>query len=398
LFLLGGPDYAASRNIMAAYGELVLPFFPGFEIQGAGRFEHYSDAGGAMNPMVGMSWAPATTFAGDAAPQISRVLLRGTFTTAFRAPSLLQEYGSTTALEGLNDVTADPMTGAPVTAMTQTYRAVTTRGNPDLKPQTSNAVTAGIEWQPVKGMRLTGDYWRYDYTDIIVKEKAQQLLASDYQFKTMPATANPNIERDPITGSATRINARFVNASSAVTDGVDLGLTYATDFGGQAGMYSVGIDGTYVLSYSIPLAQVGPVMPRSSDGKCNSKTCDVAGFRNATNFARPIPQLRASFPITWNMDAHSAAIVVRMIGGYKDDENPAVMNNNAYPDIKPWAAIDLQYSFRLRETNSLATTFRVGVINLLDQMPPSVNTGLGYDVLTHDPRGRIIYGRLIQEL
>src|SRR4029079_10178835 len=133
--------------------------------------------------------------------------------------------------------------------------------------------------------------------------------------------------------------------------------------------------------------------------------CDVAGFRNYTNFARPIPQLRASFPITWSyMDAHSASIVVRVIGGYKDDENPAPMTAPtpfAFPDIKPWMAIDLQYSFTLHESeapNKIATTFRVGVLNLLDAMPPTVNTQLGYDVLTHDPRGRMIYGRLIQEL
>ena len=82
-----------------------MPFFPGFELQGAGRFENYSDAGSAFNPMVGMSWTPATTFGGADAPQASSVLLRGTYTTAFRAPSLLQEYGSTTALVGLYDVT-----------------------------------------------------------------------------------------------------------------------------------------------------------------------------------------------------------------------------------------------------------------------------------------------------
>ena len=101
------------------------------------------------------------------------------------------------------------------------------------------------------------------------------------------------------------------------------------------------------------------------------------------------------------MDAHSAAIIGRVIGGYKDDENPAMTDNASPGHQAACFAIDLQYAFTLHESetpNKIATTFRVGVINLLDSLPPKVNTQLGYDVLTHDPRGRIIYGRLIQEL
>ena len=126
------------------------------------------------SPMAGTSWTPATTFAGNAAPQASKVLVRGTFTRAdFRAPSLLQEHSGGTALEGINDVTSDPATGEMQTSgWTQTYRAVTTYGDPDLKPQSSNAITAGLEWAPVRGLHLQGDYWRFDYTDVIVKENA----------------------------------------------------------------------------------------------------------------------------------------------------------------------------------------------------------------------------------
>ena len=397
MFLLGGPDYKAERSIYAGYGELVMPFFRGFELQGAGRLEGYSDAGSSFNPMAGISWTPATAFAGNAAPQASKVLVRGTFTRAFRAPSLLQEHGATTALEGINDVTSDPATGDPVTAMTQTYRAVTTYGNPDLKPQSSNAITAGLEWAPVRGLHLQGDYWRFDYTDIIVKENAQQLVSADYMCLVQPETCNADIERDPTSGSPTRINAKFVNASSAVTDGIDLDLSYATDFGANAGTFSVGANGSYVLSYLIPTSQASAAMKKSPDVDCSGGTCNVAGLRNASDFVRPLPQLRATFPLTWTMNAHSAALIMHYISTYKDDENPAPMTN-AYPDIGAWFSMDLQYSYTLDESQPYSTTFKVGVINLLDTKPPEVATGLGYDLLTHDPRGRMIYGRLIQEL
>jgi iron complex outermembrane recepter protein len=289
------------------------------------------------------------------------------------------------------------MNGQPVPAAGTAFAAVRTLGNPGLKPQTSNAISAGLEWGPVKGLLLSSDYWRFDYTDIIVKEKGQNIVDNDFKFASMPATANPNVQRSAATGAPTQITAHFVNASSVNTQGIDVGLNYHTDFGANAGTYGAGATGSYVLTYDIPIDQVGPVLSKSPDVSCSGGKCNVAGLRNFTTFARPIPQLRATFPVTWAMDAHSAAIIVHFIGGYKDDENPDLMTA-ALPAISPWVSFDLQYSFRLHETGALATTFKVGVLNVLDAKPPTVATGLGYDVLTHDPRGRMIYGRLIQEL
>ncbi|MFI5308166.1 MAG: TonB-dependent receptor domain-containing protein [Polyangiales bacterium] len=396
IFLIGAPDFQASRQVLGAYGELVMPFVRGLEVQAAGRVESYSDAGSALSPMAGLSWTPAVSFIGEDASPVSKVLVRGTYTNAFRAPSLLQEYGAQTELAPINNVTSDA-NGQPVTAPSSTFAAVRTLGNTGLKPQTSNAYSAGVEWSPVKGLTFTTDYWRFDYTDIIVKEKGQNIVANDFQCSRMPSTCNPNVQRNPTTGQPSVIIAHFVNASSVDTQGLDVGLNYHTDFGANAGTYGVGATGSYVFSYDIPVAQVGPVLSKSPDVSCSGGKCNVAGLRNFTTFARPIPQLRATFPINWTMDAHSAAVIVHFIGGYKDDENPDPMTA-ALPGISPWVSFDLQYAFKLKETNSLATTFKVGVINVLDAKPPTVNTGLGYDVLTHDPRGRMIYGRLIQEL
>jgi hypothetical protein len=38
------------------------------------------------------------------------------------------------------------------------------------------------------------------------------------------------------------------------------------------------------------------------------------------------------------------------------------------------------------------------MINALDSPPPRLDAGYGYDVYVHDPRGRMLYGRLVQEL
>ena len=36
----------------------------------------------------------------------------------------------------------------------------------------------------------------------------------------------------------------------------------------------------------------------------------------------------------------------------------------------------------------------IGAVNLLDENPPLVRTNGGYDSKVHDPRGRVLYGRV----
>jgi iron complex outermembrane receptor protein len=160
----------------------------------------------------------------------------------------------------------------------------------------------------------------------------------------------------------------------------------------------MGVSGSYVLSYKIPLLSV-PLALRDEDFmNCSGDTCDVAGVRNFANFARSLPQLRVTLPLGWELDGHSAGLTGHFISGYTDDGDSDPTSEEEYRDIDAQVTLDLQYQYRLDEGDGAATTFRIGVQNLLDTEPPEVNAGYGYDVFVHDPRGRILYARLIQEL
>jgi outer membrane receptor protein involved in Fe transport len=401
VFLVGGPDWQSDRRILAAYGELLLPFFSGFELQAAGRVESYDDVGTSANPMLGVSWTPATTFAGAEASPVSKVRLRGTYSTAFRAPSLLQGNGAITELSEIFNVTNNA--GAPERSPLGVYTAVRTFGSDDLTPQKSTTITGGLEWAPTPSLLIEGDYWRYSYKDIIVKENAQAKVTAD--FATM---SDPDITRDPVAGIPTRINVRFVNAQEVLTHGIDLGATFRSDFGAQAGTFSAGANASYVLAYEIPQSSVPSPLWNESFASCDQpsalpgaaragSSCDAAGLRNISTFARSLPRLRASMPLGWNLDGHNAAIIANLIGSYRDDGDSDPTAGEDYRAIDAQVTFDLQYAYRWQADEHLATTFKLGVVNALDTDPPAVNAGYGYDVSTHDPRGRLIYGRLIQE-
>jgi outer membrane receptor protein involved in Fe transport len=399
IFLIGGGDYTADRRILAAYGELSLPFLEGLEVQAAGRVENYDDAGTSLNPMAGLSWIPAKTFMGDEASQASKIRLHGTFATTFRAPNLLQMYGEQTALMEIFNFRN--VGGVPTQDQRAVYAAVRTLGNDDLDPETATAITAGLDWAPVDGFNIAGDYWIYDYKDLVQKEDAQAIVADDFDCNPMdPAAPACDMRITRGTGNNPNvIQTAFVNQSSVKTHGVDFGVSYASNFGAEAGTFSVGASGTYTLAYEIPEVAVPTTIKTNKVITCSGGACDVAGNRNFSNFARPLPRLRGSLPVAWNLDIHNAAVIVRYISSYEDDFNAAAAGAAPnYKMVDAMVTIDLQYSLRIPIADTAATTLKFGVLNLLDTDPPPVDVGLGYDVLTHDPRGRMLYARLIQEL
>jgi iron complex outermembrane receptor protein len=398
-FLLGAPDYFSERTIGATYGELSAPFVDGLEVQAAARFEDYSDMGSSIDPQVGVSWTPAATFSesGQVGTEPSNVRIRGTFATSFRAPTLLQMNGSQTEIAETHDAGQDSGSGAIVRDQESIYGAVRSVGNPDLGPETSVAMTGGLEWRPAKGLAIVLDYYRYDFKDLVVKESHQQIIDADFDCDVSDPKSgcDPRIFRDP-DGRVQQVDTRFINAPSILADGLDLDVSYGTDFGGSAGVYTFAGSGTYVMSY---------------DMKTDSKTptVEAAGKRNFSNPARPIPRLRMTFPLVWGLFGHSAAITTHFTSGYANDEaGPLItvpdgtkggtkLKRKELPDIDPWLTFDLQYGYKIDEGDGMATTIKVGLNNLLDSDPPALDAGYGYDVFVHDPRGRLIYARLIQE-
>jgi len=319
--------------------------------------------------------------------ELHRLRLRGSWATAFRAPSLFQVFpGSSTIVQQFDD----PDSATP------SFRAVRVYGNPDLKPEDAIAVSGGFEWAPLEQLSLEADLWYYDYDDIIVPENAQQIFRED--------PYDPRVIRDAA-GNFQSVDVTFFNATNVTTDGIDFGLLLRFDLedlglrGSHAGTFSLGAQGTFIFEYNIPREDVADI--RLEDGTeveppgCDGEVCDVAGNRNYTNFAFPIQRLRANFPIAWTYQGHLISLIVHFISGYQDDENPDSRGN--YPDIDSYTTLDLQYSYTLEDAIGKATVFRLGVSNLLDTDPPFVDTIYGFDTLTHDPRGRLIYARVAQE-
>jgi outer membrane receptor protein involved in Fe transport len=407
-FVLGNADASTNRNIGAGYLELLWPFYDGIEVQTAARLEHYETIGTSVSPQASLVLIPAEIAGRDnVVDSLRRLRFRGTITRAFRAPALYEVYpGYTTTITQFDNE-------GPVPAFVPKQVA----GNPELDYETALVTTGGIEWAPVKEWALTADYWRYSYDGRIAEDDAQKHYRED---RFDPEYFDRG---DPPQNLLQRARTRLINQpGKVVTQGFDFGTGVRFELdevgitSGEAGTFSFAVDASYVLSYDVERDAVAGIEVADADPDddetasvdpryCDGDTCDIAGLINLANFAAPLPRLRMNVPVSWNDERHSIALVVHYISGYEDDSKTVPEATEIDADdpeyelaaIDAFVTLDLSYGYTLKDVIGQSTTLRIGVINLIDQDPPNVDILGGYDVYTHDPRGRTFYARLTQE-
>ncbi|HQR04848.1 MAG: TonB-dependent receptor [Proteobacteria bacterium] len=340
----GGSNFDASRAVWGLFGEARMPLRANLEARFSVRHENYGGGMRSFDPKLALLWRPA--------PGLS---LRGSASTAFRAPSLLQAKG----VQSSNPFVSDTLTG------TTLYANVQTRGSDRLKPEAANIFSLGATWAPSPRTELGLDYWRFEYHDLIVKENAQQLVDS----------GAPGIVRDPASRSITLIQANFVNASAVNTAGLDWDLRHRIPVAG--GMLGLGLQWTRTLRYELRT-------------QADATQIDGLGSLNATNFAGPIPRDRGTLSTNWTEDNHQFSVYWRHVGAYRNDRPGAFITQRR---IGAWNTLDAQYRQDFHDIlpGGGVTTLTVGGTNLTDHPPPFAQLLLAYDPRTIDPRGRVLY-------
>lgn len=171
----------------------------------AGRTEHYSDFGSATIGKVSGRFEPFRGYA-----------IRGAFNSGFRAPSLGQEFFSSTATNFLNiggtltavEVRTLPVSSGPAQAL----------GAKPLKAEKSENVSVGLALQPISNLSLTSDYYR-----ILIRDR----IVFSGNFTGQAMTDFLAAQGFPGVGSA----RFFTNAIDTRTNGIDIVTRYALDFG-----------------------------------------------------------------------------------------------------------------------------------------------------------------------
>jgi len=163
--LAGAEDIDGDRSIWAVMGEMNIPIVKGLELGLALRYDDYSDFGNTTNPKISLRYQP-----------IADLLLRGSYNTGFRAPTLFDVFAPNSLTytgRRYNDPVLCPG-GVPNVAA----GGVATRdcniqfqqqngGNTSLEPEESTAWTLGFVWQTTPQISFGMDYWNLEVTKSI---------------------------------------------------------------------------------------------------------------------------------------------------------------------------------------------------------------------------------------
>jgi iron complex outermembrane receptor protein len=209
------------RHSYAAYVELDTNLFEGFTAVLAGRYEHFSDFGDTLNGKLALRYEPVSGYA-----------LRGSISNGFRAPSLHQQFFTTTSTNFIN--------GLPVDISTLAVNSPVARalGSRDLEPEKSINISLGATANPVSGLTFTIDYYRIDIDNRIVL--TENLGAAGAGTAAVNAAVKALLDANGFQSvGAARF---FVNGLDTRTRGIDAVVSYRLR---TAGMGTWTLTGAY---------------------------------------------------------------------------------------------------------------------------------------------------------
>jgi iron complex outermembrane receptor protein len=390
---------AGSYHVRSAYAELAIPLLssrPGvesLELSAAARLTSFADS---TTYKLGARYAPNEMFA-----------VRGTVTTAFRAPSVAELYrGQADAFPNVVDpcstvrgnldnptvaanCAADGYDGGVPDDRIQLLRRI--GGSPDLKPETADTLTVGVvlEDKLVKGLTASIDYYKIEIDNAIQGIGSGIILASCYQQAAGSRRFCDRIQRDSA-GFVQSIVDLDANVGGFRAEGIDVGLKYRTA-GFGFGRLGAGIDGTVLLD----LTQI------QADGFEQSYVGNYDQAAGATPGANP--RYRLSAFLRWALEPFNAGVNFRYLPSFDECEGGPCNVNGAerpiqrtvddyfYMDV--FAGVNLPFSFG-------TTSLTVGINNVTDVTPPYIANGFlaESDAATYDYAGRSFYLRLTQQL
>ncbi len=353
------------RSQYAGYLEFSIPVTDTFEVQLAGRYDHYSDFGSTTNPKIAFKWGISDDLSA-----------RASWSTGFRAPSLAQvglgPSEKSIFFEDTYRCSADAA-DCGVLDYNVLFAGSEFNGGEPLKPEESETWNVGMIWAPSQQFDIGFDIWGITQDGKIDAEP----LGDIYQTHCNDQNSQTCVRLQPLTGQTLGtldvIHASLKNISSQEVQGLDISTHYGLEMDNY-GDLKFGLEWNYMHNFE-------------------KADLDYTGEYR-------YPQYRWLATTNWSMDRFSANLNLSYIGEFEDTpdinfDGTLDFEENQSRMVTSQVLVDIQGGYMV--TDNIRWT--VGVNNLLDESPPfaigDADSDLyGYVLATHNPRGRYIYTKV----
>jgi iron complex outermembrane recepter protein len=338
------------RDVEAAYVDLAAHPIEPLRIDLAGRYEHYSDFGSATVGKLTARYDFTQQFA-----------LRGTVSNGFRAPTLAEEYYSSTNVTPTSAFVQLPPNSAG--------GKLIGLGN-GLQPEHSINYSFGLVWRPTPGVIATLDLYQINMTN--------RIWATGNLYGTLNGVAQPSArainaaiaangtQLDPsVVATGTTGVTLFANGIDTSTQGADLVFTFPAD-------YSFGhVDWSVGATYNDTNVTKVPATPVQLTGLTLYDATALSDLETAN------PKYVINLGALWKLNKLAVNLQEQIYGQTAEWENDDGDNPTNHPEyfkstigVTPITNLDLSYQLAPRFVLS------AGALNLFNSYPDRYNSTL----------------------
>jgi len=381
---IGSPNYGfdGGYHVWEAFTEERLPlirnmpFAKELDFETGYRYSAYTSGFDTNTYKLDLTWAPS-----------SDIRFRGGFNRAVRVPNVAELYhpqvveldtgtdfcATATATYSAAQCALTGLVHYPSPASPASQYNGLQGGNPKLKPEVGKTTEVGFVFTPtfLPGFSATVDYSDIKITDIITTYGPNLIQQVCFKSGNASSPFCQLIHRDP-TGTlwaspqGYTIDA-YLNEGGLENKSVDLGLAYRFDLGALGRLRSR-LDGTYMLHLITYSNVAAPYDCAGRFGPSCSPVTPKWRHRFSVDWDTPFRGLSAG--ATWRFFGQARNTLVDP--GNQDYVGAAVIaTNGTSPDanIPTISYLDLRASYTWEKV-----TIRVGVNNVLDKDPPTIDT------------------------
>ena len=334
------------------------------------------------------------------------LLIRGSWSQGFRAPSLADLYtGQFTNYPGVADPCAGPPNGgwvlnaSPVCPAAPTHQQPNAQiltfggGNSHLKPEKAISKSVGFVYNPdwFPGFDFSADYYHIELTNPIGGIGAQQIVNGCY-ISQNASDCNLITVAGSIISS---IKAISKNTGSFHTHGIDVSTHYKFP-STSIGDFKLGLNWTFVQSFvstsvcSPHLSSFNPLTGQPVNPKVPACATSWQSFEQVGHGSAfsAIPSQKGNISLDWNYGDWSARWFMQYIGSWYEPCSKATLKNftsecsNATTWDHPTQTMGMNHQGRTiyhdvegtYHVDAINTDFTFGIRNLFDKEPPATLT------------------------
>lgn len=315
-------EVSKSRSNYASYLDLKYQMSEKFLINGATRFEYYTDFGSTLDAKIALSHKTTDT-----------ILLRGSASTGFRAPSLSQSHFSATTTNFVGNTLYETGTFGVEHPLAKIL------GAKDLTSEESKHFTLGFVYRPKLNFTFTMDYFYTRIDDrIILSENIDSAISNEVKA---------------IFESYKIGKARFfTNAISTELNGIDLRLNYNYEFENNSKL-NLGLWFNYAKNEILSVNNPPKILGANGDNI-------VIGYPTRVSVEEGQPKSSLKILTNYETNKWNIGVTVSRYGSFKDTfETSKVYNFGA-----KWVS-DLDISYQISDKFTIA----IGAENLFDVYP-----------------------------